>query len=475
MGRATPIAVRRRRTELTLIVLAVIIAGAAYTLAALGKYAVLPPRLVPFLIAVLVMLVCAHLANRWLARGADGTLLPLAALLNAVGYVMIARLDDRLVARQTTWTFIGVGAYVLTLLLLQRVGDLARYQWTMLLGGAFLLMMPLIPGLGREVGGAKIWVRYPVGFQPGEFAKIALAAFFAAYLAERRELIATSTWRVGPFRLPEPRYLLPILFAWGFAVMVMVGEKDLGSSLLFFTLFVVMLWVATERATYLGLGFALFAAAVFVAWRTFDHVRLRVTLWFDPWKLYGGSTPATDRGRQAVQSWFAMADGGLAGSGLGMGSPTKIPRASTDYIFAAIGEELGMLGATAVIIAFLLLIGSGLRIALRAERPFEKLFATGLTTILGVQAFIIVAGVTRLLPLTGITLPFVSYGGSSLVANYVLIALLVRISDATARRSGEVPNTLTTGERWRAFQLRRGEKIRAKLAARRAKHAGGGR
>ncbi|HQV56800.1 MAG TPA: FtsW/RodA/SpoVE family cell cycle protein [Ilumatobacteraceae bacterium] len=456
MPTASPVAAARRSTELGLVIMAAVITAAAYTLASMGKNAQIPQRIVVFLVALLAILVLAHLANRVLAKGSDGTLLPIAALLNGVGYVMIARLSDRLAGLQTTWTFVAVAAYVGTLLVVQRASDLARYKWSFLLIGAFLLLLPLVPGIGASTGGAKIWVSIgPISFQPGEFAKIALALFFAGYLAEKRELIAASTWRIGPIRLPEPKYLLPILLAWGFAVVVMVAEKDLGSSLMFFTLFVVVMWIATERGSYLILGLLMFSGAAYVAWRIFDHVQLRVNVWLDPWTRYQANG---GKGYQPVQAWFALANGGTSGTGLGLGSPNKIPAAQNDFIFAAIGEELGLIGATAVLIGFILIIGAGLRVAIRAERTFDKLLAVGLTTILGVQAFIIIAGVIRVLPLTGVTLPFISYGGSSLVANYVLLALLIRISDGTARRLGETPDELTLGERWRAWRLRRADK-----------------
>ena len=450
MSQHSPIAAARRSTELGLIVMAAVITAAAYTLASLGKNAEIPPILVPFLVVVLGLLVVAHLANRYLAPGADATLLPLAALLNGIGYVIIARLSDRLASLQTTWTFVAIAAYVATLLFVQRAPDLARYKWSFLLIGTGLLMMPLVPGIGASFNGARIWVSIgPVNFQPGEFAKIALTLFFAGYLAERRELISASTWRIGPFHLPELRHLLPIALAWGFAVVVMVAQKDLGSSLLFFTLFVVMMWVATERVSYLVIGLVLFAGAAYAAWSMFDHVKTRVAIWIDPWPQYEG------KGYQIIQSLFAFANGGVSGTGLGLGSPNKIPEVKNDFIFAAVGEELGLLGATAVLIAFLLIIGAGLRIAVRADRPFEKLLATGLTAIIGVQAFIIIGGVVRVVPLTGITLPFVSYGGSSLLANYVLLALLVRVSDSTARRNGEVPDLPTINERRAAHRLAR--------------------
>jgi cell division protein FtsW (lipid II flippase) len=311
-------------------------------------------------------------------------------------------------------------------------------------------MLPMVPGLGTSVGGARIWVSLgPINFQPGEFAKLSLALFFAGYLAEHRELIAAGTWKVGPLHLPEPRHLLPILIAWGFSVLVMISQKDLGSSLLFFMLFVVMLWVATEKIAFLWIGLLLFAAGATVAYFLFSHVQTRVEIWLDPWADFN------DRGYQIVQSMFAFSGGGTTGSGLGLGAPTRIPAAETDFIFAAIGEELGLVGSTAVLIAFVLLIGAGLRVATRATQPFSKLLATGLTTIIGVQAFIIIGGVIRVVPLTGITLPFVSYGGSSLLANYVILALLIRISDSTARRLGEVPDTPTIGERYAARRLAR--------------------
>jgi peptidoglycan glycosyltransferase len=459
MSTPSPLAAARRSTELGLVVMAGAITAAAYTVASLGKNAEIPPIILPFLGVTLGLLVLASIATRILARGADPTLLPLAALLHGIGYVMITRLDDRLAGLQTTWTFIAIAAYVAVLFVVQRTTDLAHQTWTFFAIGAGLLLLPLVPGIGRSFGGARIWVSIgPINFQPGEFAKICLALFFAGYLAERRELIAANTWKVGPLRLPEPRHLLPIALAWAFSVVVMVGLKDLGASLLFFALFVVMLWVATERTSFLVIGTVLFAGAAYVAWRTFGNVQTRVAIWLDPWPQYEG------RGYQIVQAMFALSNGGIDGTGLGLGSPNKIPEVKNDFIFAAIGEELGLMGATAVLIAFMLIIGAGLRIATRAERPFEKILATGLTTIIGLQAFIIIGGVIRVVPLTGITLPFVSYGGSSLLANYILLALLMRISDSSARRLGEVPDDLTIGDRFEARAAARRQRREAKQA-----------
>lgn len=444
------IAERRRRTELGLVIFAGLITAGAYTLASLGKNSVIPPRILPFLALLLGVLVGAHVVMRKLAPGADSTLLPLAILLNGLGYVMIARLSERLAGLQTTWTFVGVAAFALTLIVVRRVNDLVRFKWIFFAVGAGLLLLPVVPGLGFSSGGARIWVSVgPINFQPGEFAKLALALFFAAYLAESRELISRGTWQVGRFLLPEPRDLLPLLGAWGFSVVLMVGQKDLGSSLLFFTLFVVMVWVATEKASFMALGLAMFATSATIAYFLFDHVQTRVSIWLDPWRSYSG------KGYQIAQSMFALGSGGMGGTGLGLGDPTRIPEAKNDFIFAAIGEELGLFGATAILIAFLLIIGAGLRTAMRAKRDFAKLLAVGLTTIIGVQAFIIIGGVIRVVPLTGITLPFVSYGGSSLVANYVLLALLLRISDNTAKRLGETPDQMSVAERFEAARARR--------------------
>ena len=416
---------RPRATELGLIILASSITIAIYALVGLGEQASLRANIVPFLVVVLALLGLAHMAIRRFAARADGVLLPIAVLLNGIGYVFIARLDEDLAALQATWTAIGIGAFVATLVAVPRIRDLQRYRWTFAALGLGLLLLPLLPVIGQNINGARLWVRIgPMTLQPGEFAKIALGVFFAGYLVERREVLALG---IGRLRLPDPRHLGPVLAAWIASLIVMVAERDLGSSLLFFTLFVVMVWVATGRAWYLALGFGLFGLGAVVSWRLFDHVRERVDVWLDPWTDVAGD------GFQIVQAIFALASGGLIGTGPGLGSPERIPAAETDFIYAVIGEELGLVGATAVLIAFMLMVGTGLRIATQAPSEFESLLAVGLTAILGVQAFVIIGGVLRVVPLTGITLPFVSYGGSSLLANYILLALLVRISHDSAR------------------------------------------
>ena len=425
------IGANRRSTELGLIILAVAVVGAAYVLASLGTEASLPANIVPFLGVIFALLLGAHVAVRKLAPLADGILLPLAALLNGLGYVWIARLDQDLAALQATWTALGILGFVLTLAFVRRMRDLDT-PYTLMIVGVGLLLLPLVPGVGRTINGAKIWVSLgPMSFQPGEFAKIALAISFAAYLVRKREVLSMATFKIGPLALPEPRDLGPVMLAWGFSLLVMVFEKDLGSSLLFFALFITMVWIATQRATYLVIGTILFSAGAVFAWKTFDHVQTRVEVWLNPWQDPSG------KGFQVVQSWFSLAAGGVTGKGPGLGQPGLIPAADTDFIFAAIGEELGLLGGSLLLVAFVLMVGAGLRIALTADREFDKLLAAGLTTLLGIQAFIIIGGVTRLLPLTGVTLPFISYGGSSLVANYILLALLLRISDDSTRRINE--------------------------------------
>jgi len=414
----------RRNTELGLMLMAGVLTAGAYTLAGLGRSASLPANLVPFLLIILGLLAVAHVATRRLAPNADGILLPLAGLLNGVGYVFIARLDSDLAALQALWTALGVGAFVATLVFVRRARDIERLRYTFALVGIGLLLMPLLPGIGQNINGARLWVRLgSVTFQPGELAKIALAVFFASYLVEKQPLLAMGTRKIAGVWVPNVRHFGPIVLAWAFSLVVMFWEKDLGSSLLFFALFITLLWVATARGVYLGIGGVMFAGGAYIAWATFDHVKVRISILLDPWSV------ATGTGYQTVQALFAFAAGGLTGTNIGQGSPQRIPAVSTDFIFAAIGEELGLLGTAAILMAFLLMVGAGLRIAMRVDSPFEKLLAAGLTAIIGLQTFIILGGVTRLVPLTGITLPFVSYGGSSLISNYILLALLLRISD----------------------------------------------
>jgi cell division protein FtsW (lipid II flippase) len=273
----------------------------------------------------------------------------------------------------------------------------------------------------------------PLGFQPAELGKVFIVVFLASYLNQRRELLQVATFRLGPIRLPPAKHLAPVLLAWAGSLAILFVQRDLGASLLYFGIFVVMLWVATGRVAYLVFGLVLFAAGAYAGWVLFDHVQLRVDVWLralDPENVFGVGYG------QLAQAQFGMATGGLVGAGLGQGSPGLVPFASTDFIFAAIGEELGLLGTTAVLLLYVTLVGKGLRIALETRDGFGQLLATGLATLIGLQTFVIVGGVTRVIPLTGVTLPFMSYGGSSLVSNFVLLALLVRLSAGPAPQRG---------------------------------------
>jgi cell division protein FtsW (lipid II flippase) len=409
--------VPRRRIELGLLIIAVGLTVGAHVLSSLAKTSSVPANIRIFLGFIVGLLALGHLALRRVAKHADATLFPLAAVLNGIGYVMIARLTPKQADKQAIWTAVGVLAFVGTLIVARNVRKLEYLRYTFLIGGIFLLLTPLIPGIGYARNGSRIWAHLgPVTFQPGEIAKVVLCIFFASYLVEKRELLAVAGRTVFGITLPE--------------------AKHLGSSLLFFALFVSMLWVATGRGSYVFLTALMFLGGATVAYHLFSHVQVRVSTWINPWPNASG------KGYQIIQSMYAFGSGGITGTGLNRGAPTRIPAANNDFILAAIGEELGLFGTCAIIMIFFLMVGSGLKIALRSDSPFEKLLAIGLTTILSVQTFIIAGGVTRLVPLTGVTLPFVSYGGSSLVINFVVIALLLRLShDANVRHGDPMPLT----------------------------------
>ena len=317
-----------------MVVLALVLTAGGYVLASLGgRSSSLPANLIPFLVVIVGLLACAHIALRRLAPQADALLLPMAALLNGLGYVFIARLDRDLAGLQALWTALGVGAFIATLLFVRRTRDIERFRYTFALLGIALLLLPLAPVIGRNINGSRLWVRVAsVTFQPGEMAKIALCIFFASYLVDTRELLSQFTRRVGPISVPHVRHLGPLVLAWGFSLVVMIAERDLGSSALFFALFISMLWVATNRSVYLAIGSFLFAAGSIFSWKAFAHVQERVHIWHNPWPV------ADAAGYQIVQALFAFAAGGLFGVGLSRGNPGRIPAVSTDFIFAAIGE-----------------------------------------------------------------------------------------------------------------------------------------
>jgi peptidoglycan glycosyltransferase len=440
MAAVTAFGRSRRRSELSLGLLVIAVTVGGYILVALANGPKLPSNVTILLAWVFGLYVVAHLAVRRFAPAADGTLLPLAAMLNGIGFVVIARLggagsDYASQARiQSVWVGIGIAVFVLTLVIVRDVRVFARYRYIALLLGIGFMLLPLLPVIGQSKGGGRLWVGFgPISFEPNEVAKVLLVAFFAAYLADKRELLTEGRIRIGRWFVPSPRDLGPLLLAWAMALLVLAYEQDIGTSLLFFGVFAAMLYMTTKRAAYLVGTLILLVVGAFVAYKAFGHVRVRVQNWTNPWPNAQGS------GIQPVQGWYALGSGGIAGTGLGLGQPWRVPLASTDYMFTSIGEELGLVGSIGVIAAFMLFVGSGYRIAVDATRPFTKLFAAGLATIIGLQTFLIIGGVTRVIPLTGISLPFVSYGGSSLVANFALLAILLRISDESVRERSQAP------------------------------------
>jgi len=418
----------RRRTELGLLLFVWVIVGLLYGLAALGAKGHLPTHTWTFLAVLLALTLGVHISNRWLVPHANPVLLPLAALLNGIGYVEIVRWNPVAAQQQATWTLLGAILYVATLLVVRRTRDLDRYRYLLLLIAVILMLSPLFPVVGVSQGGARLWVRFgsSVQFQPVEIAKILLVIFFASYFADKKELLSIPTARVRDRLVLDPRPLIPILLTWLFAVAILGAENDIGFAMLLFTLFIALLWITTGRVLYLALGLGLFGLGAYFAAQFFTHVHARIAIWLDPWPH------ALGNGAQLVQSWYSLGNGGVGGTGLGLGQAGHwVTLLTSDLIYTAIGEEFGFMGTGILVIAFALLVGAGFHIAQRARSDFARLCATGLTIILGFQAFFIMAGILRILPLTGITLPFAARGGSSLVANYILIALLMRISNET--------------------------------------------
>jgi cell division protein FtsW (lipid II flippase) len=432
----------RRNRELTLLIIALLVGGGAIAMVALARD--IDDRLntaAPLIATVAVGYVGTHILVRKLARQSDPLILPLIAVLNLIGLAAVYRLapePDGYGPAQVVWTAVGLLCFALTLILLKDYRILARYKYILGFAGVVLLLLPLSP-LGTTINGARLWLRFgSYSFQPGELAKICLVIFFAAYLSERKELLAIASRKVGPIHIPDPKHFGPLLLMWGVSLLTMFYLRDLGSSLLFFSIFLVMIYVATARIVYMAFGTVLFAAGAAIGYSLFSHVQLRVQTWIDPFNPDYIQSDSF----QLTQSLFAFATGGLFGTGWGQGRPDIIPAAQTDFIFAVIGEELGLMGTAAVIVTFLLLIARGFRIALSCRNDFGQLLACGLTAIFAIQTFIILGGVTRVLPLTGITLPFMSFGGSSLLSNFILWAIVIRISDQNASE----PDPARTGE-----------------------------
>jgi len=390
-----------------------------------------------------VLALVSHGVVQWKARYADPIILPLATLLTMLGLIMIYRLDVAAahkaelngnpapspdVYAQLTWFTIAIILFIAVLFVVRDHRTLQRYTYTLGLLGLILLVLPLAPFIGTTINGATLWLRVGgFSFQPAEAAKILLTIFFAGYLVEKRDSLALVRTNVMGVGLPRVKDLGPILIAWGVSLAILVLENDLGTSMLFFGLFVCMLYIATQRRSWLILGGLLFLVGAVLSYVLVSHVRIRVTVWLDPW------TYSDTSGFQIVQSLFGLANGGMLGSGLGRGFPNLVPFANTDFIISALGEELGVTGLVALLLMYALLIERGLRTAVSVKDAFGQLLAAGLSIVLALQVFVIVGGVTRLIPLTGLTTPFLSYGGSSLVANWIIVALLLRISDRARR------------------------------------------
>jgi cell division protein FtsW (lipid II flippase) len=415
----------RRRTEAGLLAVAALVVLSATLLESLAATNALPDHVVLFIAALVGIGLGMQVVNRWLVPHADPVIVPVVLFLDGLGYVMIERGDPTRAGQQLAWTVVGLLLYTLVLVVVRRSRDLERYRY-LLAGFAFLLLVsPLMPGIGEEINGARLWVHISsVEFQPVEVAKLLLVIFFASYFVDKRELLTVSTQRVGNRLLPDPRAFGPILVAGTMALLIILAEHDIGFSLLLFLVFLLMLWMTTGRWTYVAIGLVVFVAATFVASHLLVQVNSRIADWLNPW------AHATGTGFQPIQGELAFGRGGVWGTGIGFGVAARVlPVSSSDFIFAVIGEELGLVGAAAVVCCYAIFVGAGLRAARRARSEFARLIAAGLTVALGLQAYLIMAGNTRLLPLTGVTLPFVSYGGSSLVANWALVALVMRISN----------------------------------------------
>jgi cell division protein FtsW (lipid II flippase) len=411
----------RNRELLNLIVVGMI-TGLGFASVYIARSEIVSPESLTYAAFFLALYLVAHVVTRMTAPYADPYLLPMAGLLTAIGLTEIYRLNPDDAFRQGLWLVIGVALFSATLVVLRHdYRRLESYKYVIGIGAIALLVLPALPGIGRTINGARLWVGVgPFQFQPGEFAKILLIVFLAGYLREKREVLAQG--RLKDFG--------PLLLIWGGAMAVLVQTNDLGSGLLYFGIFLAMLYVATSRFVFVAGGMALFLAGAAFVYQVIPRVQDRVTIWLDPWPY------AQTEGYQLVQSLFAIAFGGFGGTGLGKGTFTFsngtdpiIPYLNTDFIYAALAHELGLVGVAAVLLVYMLFVARGFRAAMLADDGFSKLLATGLTFAFALQTFIIVGGVLRLIPLTGITLPFVSYGGSSLLANFVLLALLLLVSN----------------------------------------------
>jgi len=439
---------RRRNLELVLLIGALFLSGAAAVLVQLGAIGHVGGTVLTLEAGLAILLIAGHVALRVVAPDADPFVLPIAVLLNGIGIAEISRIDiakglngwDAAGIRQIAWTAIAIVVAFAVLLLIRNHRVLQRYRYIAMLSAIVLLLLPALPGIGRTVSGARVWIGVgPFSFQPGELAKIALAIFFAGYLVTARDSLSMVGRTFLGMRFPRVRDLGPIVVIWVLAMAVIVFQHDLGTALLYFGLFLVMIYVATGRLSWVVLGLLLFAGGAFVASRSLSYVAGRFDGWldaFDP-KVYAASGGSY----QLVQGLFGLANGGLVGAGLGQGSPAIVPLAESDYIIASLGEELGLIGLFAILGLYLLFVSRGFRIGFTGQDDFGRLLGVGLSFVVALQVFIVVGGVTRVIPLTGLTTPFLAAGGSSLMANWIIVALLLRLSDSVRNQPQWVIDT----------------------------------
>lgn len=426
----------RRTTELLLLIAAAFPVTLLYAMYVVTTSAALSFQTLAVPLGLFAAFAAAHIGVRIFAPGADPAILPVVFTLSGIGITFVTRLQPDASLGQVIFLFLGVALMVGTLAVVKNLEVIKRYKYVLGIAGIILLVLPMF--IGTEIYGSKLWIK--IGgfqFQPGEFAKVLIVLFLAGYLAENRELLSISNRTVLGIKFPRLRLLYPLFIVWGVCLLVVAFERDLGSALLFYTIFLIMLYVATGRVSYVIIGLALLAVGAFGMYQIMSHVQVRVAIWLDPF------SDAQNLGYQIVQSLFSLADGGLAGVGIGKGMADIIPVVASDMIFAAIGEEMGLLGGSAVLLLFMLFAVRGLTTAARAKSDLAAFSAAGLTAAISFQAFTIVGGVTKLIPLTGVTLPFMSQGGSSLLASFVIVALLLRAGDEATGRSTEIANTST--------------------------------
>jgi cell division protein FtsW (lipid II flippase) len=428
---------KMRNVELFLLIVACGINASAVVLVQLGALGHIDTTLVVLGAGLSGLVLCLHIVLRFVARDADPFILPIATLLNGIGIAMIYRIDiangdagwNSAAVRQTVWSGLAIACAITVMLVIRNHRVLFRYTYVSGFVAVVLLLLPLVPGLGREVSGARVWIGIGsfATFQPGEIAKIALAIFFAGYLVRNRDSLSMVGRRVLWMKFPRLRDLGPILVLWALSMSVIIFQRDLGTALLYFGLFLVMLYIATGRLSWVLLGMTLFIGGAIIASQTLDYVHGRFQNWLDAlnpdvYNADGGSY-------QLVQGLFGLAKGGLLGTGLGQGRPEITPVPQSDYIIASLGEELGLAGLFAILALYLLFVARGIRIGFAGHDDFGKLLGVGLSFVVALQCFIVIGGVTRVIPLTGLTTPFLAAGGSSLVANWIIVALLLRLSD----------------------------------------------